>query len=641
MNFVYFLTADGYELSQECTYHTSEKLDANNVRHVYPRFHKAASLLDLSLVVEEDTENGVFCAKLIVDNQGEAPVRISRADVGFALNAGKLSLHYFRSDWGSEFSPCKKDVTVPFTFGSISGRSCKGYTPYAEVETDDGVTAMALAWSGNWNCAVEPFEFPGTGAEKNFWCTMGLTDGMFYHDLPGKTQFVTPAVYLASGKTREEACLKLRRHFRAHLSLLKGKSFDKLPVVYNTWWGYEDKEINEEVYARDAKIAKTLGCDYAMLDAGWFGDTVDGQTWYEKRGDWENVNRQLFPSGLKALCDNAKTMEIAPGIWCEIEAVGRDAKLNQTHESLIAKRDGRSLGYVCLGSKAGRDWAMGIVDRILGEYGAKWIKFDFNLDPGYGCNRTDHDHGAGDGLYAHYMGYYQMLDEIRAKYPDVVIENCSSGGLRNDIGMLSHTHYGFLADPDYTEFHLQLFWGALSYLHQSSLYHFSWSDTTYCDHNLVRHPIVADTPMSKVDFILRAVMMGTFGLSYRLPELPAPASERIAQHCAFYKTYSTDFILNGDAYRLTEQPQTCDRGERFPAFEFVSQDQRAMVFFFRLIGADECQHVRLQGLDPNRTYSVRFEDSKKCFETTGAHLMSEGLTVDGLCEEGSEIVTIE
>lgn len=641
MNFVFFLTADGYELCHECSYHTAERLNSHTIRRVYPRFHLASSMLSLSLVVDEDVGNNVFCAKLIVDNQGNTPVRISRADIGFVQHAEKLTLRYFQSDWGSEFSPCKKNITASFTYGSISGRSCKGYVPYAECETDEGTTAMALAWSGNWNCTVQPSEVPVVEGEKRFRCTMGLSDGVFFHDLPGKAQFVTPTVYLTFEKNREQACLKLRRHFRNYLSLLRDERFTELPVTYNTWWGYEDKEINEEVYCRDAKIARRLGCDYAILDAGWFGDSVDGQTWYEKRGDWENVNRKLFPSGLQSLCGNAKTLEIIPGIWCEIEAVGREARLNQTQEALIAKRDGKSLGYVCMGSQVSRNWAMGIIDRILGEYHAKWIKLDFNLDPGYGCNRSDHDHGAGDGLYAHYMGYYQMLDEIHVKYPDVVIENCSSGGLRNDIGMLSHTHFGFLSDPDFTEFHLQLFWGALSYVHQSSLYHFSWSDTTYCDHNIIRHPIAANTPLSKVDFILRAVMMGAFGLSYRLEEMPLSASERIARHCAFYKTYSTDFILNGDTYRLTEQPLAFGRGERFPAFEFVSQNQRAIVFFFRLRGGEECQTVRLQGLTADRIYSVRFEDSKKRSEATGAILMNEGLSVDGLCEEGSEIVIIE
>ena len=94
-----------------------------------------------------------------------------------------------------------------------------------------------------------------------------------------------------------------------------------------------------------------------MLDAGWFGETVEGETWFEKRGDWDKVNPELFPSGMKAMCDKAKAVGILPGMWCEIEAVGKDAELNRTHEKIIAKREGRSLGYVCFGSKEGRKWA--------------------------------------------------------------------------------------------------------------------------------------------------------------------------------------------------------------------------------------------------------------------------------------------
>ena len=97
------------------------------------------------------------------------------------------------------------------------------------------------------------------------------------------------------------------------------------------------------------------------------------------------MNKKIFLWN-EGLCDNAKDIGILPGLWCEIEAVGKDAKLNDTHEHIIAKRDGKSLGYVCFGSEEGRKWAMSVVDRILGEYGAKWIKFDFNLDPA-GCDQ--------------------------------------------------------------------------------------------------------------------------------------------------------------------------------------------------------------------------------------------------------------
>lgn len=641
MKFSYVTVLNGTEIRQECTYHTCETRKDGTKRLSFPRFHNDGGLLTLDLIAEQDPENGVYCCTLQIHNAGEQPVRVSRADIGVSFESREMELHYFQSDWGSEYSPRTQRIENEFSFGCVSGRSCKGFIPYAECDAGNAYYAMALAWSGNWTCTAFPWaESYCDFRQWTYCCVMGLTDGEFYYDIPGGETFVTPAVYLTEAKGREEACLALRRYYKKHLSPMWEEMFTPMPLEYNTWWPYEDKLINEEVYQQNAEIAKKLGFRYAMMDAGWFGDTAEGQTWFEKRGDWDKVNPEQFPSGMKAMCDRAKAIEIAPGMWCEIEAVGKDADLNRTHEEIIAKRNGLSLGYVCFGSRAGREWAMETVDRILGEYGAKWIKFDFNLDPGFGCDRTDHDHGRGDGLYAHYRGYYQFLDELREKYPDVVIENCSSGGLRGDIGMMSHCQVGFLSDPDYTEFHLQLYWGSLSFLHQCCLLHFTWSDVMQ-DHNCgITAPIREDTPRSKVDYMIRAAMMGIPGFSYKLPELPEWALERIRELGEFYTAYSTDFILKGDAYRLTEQPLTCGRGERFPVFEFTDAGHRGLVFAFRMVGAPETQTVELQGLEPQREYTVSYQDSGKEYQASGAELMAKGITIDGLPEEGSEVITV-
>lgn len=641
MKFAYAVVLNGTEILQECTYHTTELLENGMKRLTFPRGHYDGGIISLDLVCDQDSENGVYRCSLEIHNTGEKTVCVTRGDVGVSFDTGNLDLDYFHSDWGAEYSPRRKKVKREFAFGCVSGRSCKGFIPYAGCDTDSSYYSMALAWSGNWTCTAFPWaESYCDSRPWTYCCVMGLTDGEFSHDiLPGEN-FTFPEVYISQGKNREESCLALRRYYKKHLSTLCEEQFTPMPLEYNTWWPYEDKFINEDVFQANAEIAKTLGFRYAMLDAGWFGEETDGQTWYEKRGDWDKVNLERFPSGMKALCDKAKAIEIAPGMWCEIEAVGREAELNQSQDAIIAKRDGRSLGYVCFGSKTGREWAMKVVDRILGEYGAKWIKFDFNLDPGFGCNRTDHDHGAGDGLYAHYIGYYRFLDELRQKYPDVVIENCSSGGLRGDIGMLSHCPVSFLSDPDHTEFHLQLYWGALSFLHPCCLLHFTWSEVLQSHNCGVRCPIQEDTPRSKVDYIVRAAMMGIPGFSYRLPELPGWVLERFRELGEFYTKYSADFILKGDAYRLTEQPLSGGKGERFPVFSFIDAQKRGLVFAFRLVGGPESQHVLLQGLDPLREYTVSWLDAGKEERRTGAELMEQGIGFDSLPEEGSEIVTV-
>ena len=633
MNLLIRTRIDGIAWVHALSAHTTEVMDNGDVRETYLRFLDNGANLRLVMTMDRDRKHAVSRCAAVLHNDSGKPVRLQQFDAGWAIPSDALTLHYFTSDWGSEFFPHEKRIDGEFRFGSISGRSCKGFDPWAGLSVAGRYLAVSLAWSGSWNCTIVP------GADGH-WFTMGFSTEDFYTDIPPGGAYESAPLYLAEGGDRDSACLEMRRFFRARLSLLNDGGLADVPLEYNEWWPYEDRFINEAVYQENARLAQEAGCRYAMMDAGWFGGNEDGQNWYDKRGDWEIVNKRDFPSGMKALCDKAKEAGILPGIWCEIEAVGKDARLHHSHPGLVAKRDGKSLGYVCMGNEAGRAWAMQTVDRILGEYGAKWIKFDFNLDPAPGCNEPGHGHGPGDGLHAHYRGYYRLLDDIHRKYPDVVIENCSSGGLRMDVGMLSHTHCTHLSDPDYTEFHLQCFWGALSMLHQSACLHFSWSQILG-DHNLgISDPIHPDMPRHVFDLYIRAVLMGIPGFSYRLPELPGWCLARLKELGAFYAEIWHDFILNGDAHRLTPQPLMGGKGERFPVFQFNDAAGNAVVFAFRLEGAPADTTVWLKGLPEEAEYELAFIDGGQREQAAGRALRETGLRIAGLPEQGSEIVRI-
>jgi alpha-galactosidase len=641
MKYAYFLNLDGNALGHECTYHTAETLADGTVRRIFTRAHGQA---ELALTCDEDA-TGAICCVLRVKNSGGAAIRLSRADVGISLDVSAsadtgagLEIDYFTSDWGAEYTPARKRLEGPFQFGCVSGRSCKGFIPWVGVaEAPAGpVYAMTLGWSGNWRCVAAPW--PSGYCDHRpytYTVTMGLGQEDFYTDIPAGGIFSTPPVYVARGVCGENCAAALRRYFKRRLSVVDEALYSPMPTEFNTWWPYEDKKIDAEVYQRNASIAKELGLDYATMDAGWFGDPdVANKTWYEKRGDWALVNTQRFPEGMKAMCDGAKAIGVKPGLWCEIEAVGVDAELRKARGGIMARRGGRDLGYVCFGDAAGRAWAMDVADKILGEYGAEWIKFDFNLDPGAGCDCEEHSHGRGDGLLAHYTGYYAFLDEVRRKYPGVVVENCASGGLRADIAMLSHTHWTHLSDPDSTEFHLQLFWGALSFLHQSALLHFSHSEMVDG-----RTPLTPDMPPARFDYIIRAVMMGVPGFSYQLDRLADWQRDRLGELVRFYKRISADYILKGEARRLTPQPLVNGKGERFPVFQFMSQAGDALMFAFRLTGAPAERRVFMHGLDEAARYSLSF-DSGGTMEIDGRTLTREGVVFAGLPEEGSAVAEV-
>ena len=72
---------------------------------------------------------------------------------------------------------------------------------------------------------------------------------------------------------------------------------------------------------------------------------------------------------------------------------------------------------------------------MVNEYDVGYIKMDYNIEPGIGTELGAES--VGQGMLEHEKAYLAWLDSVFAKYPDLVIENCSSGGLRIDYELLS------------------------------------------------------------------------------------------------------------------------------------------------------------------------------------------------------------
>ena len=87
-----------------------------------------------------------------------------------------------------------------------------------------------------------------------------------------------------------------------------------------------------------------------------------------------------------------------------------------------------------------------MIDRLIKEYGVGYIKMDYNIEPGIGTDL--HADSAGDGMLSHERAYLKWLEAVFKRYPDLVIENCSSGGLRMDYAMLSRYSIQSTSDQD-------------------------------------------------------------------------------------------------------------------------------------------------------------------------------------------------
>lgn len=571
-----------------------------------------------------------------LENTASTPQSITRVDsFSLDISPGEHSVDYFVSDWGAEFQGVLQPLNGPLMLETHSGRSSKGMHPWFALHHANGtVLSGAVAWSGNWVFRFEPLEAGG------YRISGGLHDWEFSKTLQPGERMTTPPIVLALGRDLNDVSQQFAYAGRTYWYPQNALS-RQLPSEWNQWWAYEDIDINDDVFMANVNAAADMGLELCTLDAGWFGPSDAGTEWHKLRGDWHLVNSERFPRGLRALSDDVHRRGMKFGLWCEIEGLGSDAALAHEQPELVALRDGERLGYVCLGSPAAREWAFETLSRLIRENNVDWVKLDFNVDPGEGCNRTDHGHGPGDGLYEHYVGYYALLERIRAAFPDVLLESCSSGGLRIDLGLLRQTHLTFLSDPDWPVHDLQIFWGATTLLAPNACLHWTFSEWRGEGRPPQQNfdPHSSALTQAQLDYYTRIGMLGALGMSQKLLSLPDWVRQRLADHIGVYKQHVRRFVCEANLYRLTPQPRRDGSGDRWTAFQYSLPDaSEHLLFVFRLPGAEPERAIRLANLEPERLYRITGYDGEEARELSGQQLMDEGIHFTTLAEEGSALL---
>jgi len=524
------------------------------------------------------------------------------------------ALSGFTSSWGLEFEPRSLAADEPVVWEVTSGRSSNGALPWLAAETDAGVVVITIHWSGNWRFVITP----GSDGTQ---IAVGLHPDGQRVILGSDERLRLPEVSVAAGETTADASASLATVLSEQVS----PSAAGLLTEWNHWWPYEDAEIDEETFLAEASVAADLGLELAVLDAGWFGRPEASSDWVAERGDWHRVNTARFPHGLAWLAEETRRRGTAFGIWIEAEAIGPGATVAAEHPEIVARTADGSLGYVCLGSPAGRTHVHDHVARLIAETGARWIKWDFNLDPGSGCRRGDHGHDADDGLLRHYLGLYAVLDRLRAAHPDTIFEACSSGGLRIDAGLAAHVDGFFLSDPDWTEHHLTCLWGAARLLPPRQLLH--WPQSEWRGEHRFQKVDYSGTLITteQFDTKIRAAMLHRFGISIRLTQLRADLRERLRHHLRVYEASVRPLLVDGILRPLTDQPLREEKGHRQPGYQLTSGDDHVVAAYL-LPPQWGWQPVLAVGLDPTAEYEIRDLDSgQQVAVTTGALLQSEGL----------------
>ena len=122
------------------------------------------------------------------------------------------------------------------------------------------------------------------------------------------------------------------------------------------------------------------------------------------------------------------------GLWFEPEMINAESELFRAHPDWVLADPARApLVFrnqlvLDLGRAEVRQYLFDAIDAVLSAHAIGYVKWDHNRDLYDGAGV-----GSRPGIHAQTLGFYDLLDRLRAAHPSVAWESCASGGARIDL----------------------------------------------------------------------------------------------------------------------------------------------------------------------------------------------------------------
>ena len=318
------------------------------------------------------------------------------------------------------------------------------YLPMGIYTNHDSDTTFAwqIETSGSWNWEISDKMFhmyvqlSGPSLEHNGFSKILKTGDSFES---------VPCGFVCVEGNFEKSLQEITKYRRAIRRQNKDNEFPA--AIFNDYMNclMGDPSTEKEIPLIDA--AAEAGCKYYCIDCGWYDDGP----WWDGVGEWLPAKKR-FPNGIKEVLDYIRSKNMIPGLWLELEVMGIKCPMaDKVSKDWFFQRNGKVLidenhYQLDYRNPEVRAHATEVVRRLVEDYGVGYIKMDYNLDLGVGTDL--YADSAADGMLGHKRAYLVWLDEILAKYPDLVFFFCSSGGMRMEYSMMSRCSIQSVTDQE-------------------------------------------------------------------------------------------------------------------------------------------------------------------------------------------------
>lgn len=571
-----------------------------------------------------------------IKHQEKKPVVLSRyASTMLYFSAEKYFLTEFSSDWAKE----AQMSTQQLQFGKkildtkLGSRAAMHVHPFFEMgfdrpanEKQGEVLLGTIGWTGNFRFT---FEVDNVG---NLRVIPAINPYASDYQLKPNEVFNTPEfIFTLSNEGTGKASRNI--HSWARNYQLKDGKGDRLTLLNN--WENTAFDFNEEILSNLMKEAKHLGVDMFLLDDGWFGNKHPRNDDHAGLGDWQAMKSKL-PGGVPALVKAAKEAGVKFGIWIEPEMVNPKSDLFEAHPDWAIHLPNRETYYyrnqlvLDLSNPAVQDFVFGVVDKIMIENPEiAFFKWDCNspITNIYSSYLKDKQ---GQLYIDHVRGVYNVMERVKAKYPNVPMMLCSGGGARCDYEALKYFTEFWCSDNTDPIERLYIQWGFSQFFPAKAM----------CAH------VTSWNKNTSVKFRTDVASMCKLGFDLGLKELNADELLYCQTAVANFQRLKP-VILDGDLYRLVSPYES-----NHTSMMYVGADKKQAVLYAYDIHPrfqEKLLAVKLQGLDPMKMYKVEEINLMPGQDSTlsangktfsGDYLMKVGLDVFTFNQTQSRVVEI-
>ena len=567
-----------------------------------------------------------------ITNGEKKSITLKRFDSGhLTLRQGDVWITHCHGNWAAESEPTQERLTagVKIIRNSDGTRNSHLDAPEVMVSLDgkpnerSGRTiGAALCWNGNFEIRLN-------------------TNGNRQHDLYAGIDPQSSEYVLDSGKTFETPHLALTystegmggvsRNFHrwARTDGMFHRGMQTGDILLNSWEGIYFDITEERIIAMMDDIAK-FGGELFVMDDGWFGDKYPRNNDSSSLGDWV-VDKRKLPNGLKALTDAARARKIKFGIWIEPEMTNTKSELYEKHPDWVLQTKGRNLNLGRGGTQVVldlcnpevQDFVFKVVDDLMTQNPEiAYIKWDANCPiANYGSLYLPRE--KQNNIYIDYhLGLIKTLKRIRAKYPDLVIQDCASGGGRANYGLLPYFDEFWVSDNNDALQRVYIQYGTSLFFPSNAM-----------AQHIGGSPYGITQRAIPIKFRCDVAMSGRLGMELQPKHMNDEERSQCTTAFADYKALRGT-VQTGNLYRLMSP---YDR-KGISSLMYVNDSQSQAVLFIYKVDNYQNQPLPrfvLDGLDAHKTYTLKERNvkagSSACQldgkQFTGEYLMKVGLEI--------------